>query len=169
MLARYSAEGFNRARYHGYNSPRLNGPNGIVNKVFVPILTTVLTLLACEQAHGDENNFDGVWDTVLSCSNSNGALGYSFEFDSIVKSSVLHGEKGTKDQPGWLQLDGNISADGSGSLYVKGRVGAAAFAVGQRPAGTEYGYHIEAKLTNTSGTGHRVEGRPCTVVLNKRA
>jgi hypothetical protein len=140
-----------------------------VKKVFVPVLAITLSFLVCGQAHGDENHFDGVWDTVLSCSNSNGALGYSFEFDSTVKNNVLHGEKGTKDQPGWLQLDGNISADGSASFYVKGRVGAAAFAVGQRPAGTEYGYHIEAKLTNTSGTGHRVEGRPCTVVFTKRA
>jgi hypothetical protein len=81
-------------------------------------------------------------------------LGYSFEFDSVVKNNALHGEKGTKDQLGWLQLDGNISPDGSASFYVKGRVGATAFAVGQRPAGTEYGYHIEAKLTHTSGTGH---------------
>jgi hypothetical protein len=126
-------------------------------------------VLGAARAYGDENRFDGVWDTVLSCSNSNGALGYSFEFDSIAKNSALHGEKGAKYQPGWLQLDGNISPDGSASLYVKGRVGAAAFAVGQRPAGTEYGYHIEAKFTNESGTGRRVEGRPCTAVFTKRA
>jgi hypothetical protein len=120
------------------------------------------------RAQGTENPFDGVWDTVLSCSNSNGALGYSFDFNSTVKNNTLHGEKGTKDQPGWLQIDGTISPDGSASLYVKGLVGAAPFAVGQRPAGTEYGYHVDAKLTTTSGTGHRVEGRPCTVVFTKR-
>jgi hypothetical protein len=140
-----------------------------VKQVLVVSLYTFCNLLGAARAYGDENRFDGVWDTVLSCSNSNGALGYSFEFDSIVKSSVLHGEKGVKDQPGWLQLDGNISPDGSASFYVKGRVGAAAFAVGQRPAGTEYGYHVEAKLTNASGTGKRVEGRPCTVVFTKHA
>jgi hypothetical protein len=131
-------------------------------------LTILCGALAAARANGDENSFDGVWDTVLSCSNSNGALGYSFEFDSIVKKGILHGEKGVKEQPGWLQLDGTISLDGSGSLYVKGIVGAAAYAVGQRPAGTEYGYHVEAKLTNASGMGKRVEGRPCTVVFTKR-
>jgi hypothetical protein len=140
-----------------------------VKQVLVLSLYIFCNLLGAARAYGDENRFDGVWDTVLSCSNSNGALGYSFEFDSIVKNSALHGEKGVKDQPGWLQLDGNISSDGSASLYVKGTVGAAAFAVGQRPAGTEYGYHVEAKLTNASGTGKRVEGRPCTVVFTKRA
>lgn len=133
-----------------------------------PSMWIVLSSLCCAGAHGNENTFDGVWDTVLSCSNSSGALGYSFEFDSIVKNNTLHGEKGTKDQPGCLQIDGNISSDGSASFYVKGRVGAAPFAVGQRPAGTEYGYHVDAKLTATSGAGHRVEGRPCTVAFTKR-
>jgi hypothetical protein len=140
-----------------------------VKKFIVFTMWIALTSLACARAQGNENPFDGVWDTVLSCSNSNGALGYSFDFDSIVKNSTLHGEKGTKGQPGWLQIDGTISPDGSGALYVKGLVGAAPFAVGQRPAGTEYGYHVEAKLTTASGTGHRVEGRPCTVVFTKRA
>ena len=141
--------------------------DSFVKNVLSPSIWIVLGSLVCARAYANENSFDGVWDTVLSCSNSNGALGYSFEFDSVVKNGVLHGEKGTKDQPGWLQLDGNISPDGSASLYVKGRVGAALFAVGQRPAGTEYGYHVEAKLTTASGTGHRVEGRPCTVVFTK--
>jgi hypothetical protein len=36
-------------------------------------------------------------------------------------------------------------------------------AVGGRPAGTEYGYHIEAKFSKDSGTGKRVEGRACSV------
>jgi len=110
----------------------------------------------------------GIWDTELSCGNSNGALGYSFEFNSIVNNGVLHGEMGTKDQPGWLQLDGRISADGSASIYARGRVGAAPYAVGQRPAGTEYGYNIDAKFSDTAGNGHRVEGRPCTVGFTKQ-
>ena len=139
-----------------------------MKKFIVPSMWMVFSFLGCVRAQGTENPFDGVWDTVLSCSNSNGALGYSFDFNSIVKNNTLHGEKGTKDQPGWLQIDGTISPDGSASLYVKGLVGAAPFAVGQRPAGTEYGYHVDAKLTTTSGTGHRVEGRPCTVVFTKR-
>jgi len=45
--------------------------------------------------------------------------------------------EGTRGQPGWLQLDGRILDDGSADLYAKGIVGAAPFAVGQRPAGTE--------------------------------
>jgi hypothetical protein len=136
-----------------------------------------LALLACtaallgsaagaEEAHP---SFDGTWTTILSCPNSNGALGYSFEFPSTVKDGVLHGEKGTKGEPGWLTLDGHIESDGAANLYVNGLVGAAPFAVGQRPAGTAYGYHVDAHFAGNAGTGHRVEGRPCSVSFSRAA
>jgi hypothetical protein len=125
--------------------------------------------LACAsfrpQAEESHRRFDGTWNTILSCGNSNGALGYSFEFASTVSNDVLHGEKGTKGEPGWLTLDGRIRADGGADLYASGLVGAAAFAVGQRPAGTSYGYHIDAKFSGDTGSGQRVEGRPCTVTF----
>ena len=128
---------------------------------------TIVVLLSTARAEPSATPFDGVWNTILSCTNSNGALGYSFKFPSVVKNSVLHGEKGTKGEPGWLELDGKILSDGSASLYVDGLVGAAPFAVGQRPAGTEYSYHVDAQFSQTSGDGHRVEGRPCTVTFAK--
>jgi hypothetical protein len=85
-----------------------------------------------------------------------------------VKNDLLHGEKGTKGEAGWLQLDGKILRDGSANIYADGLVGAAPFAVGQRPAGTAYGYHIDAKFSDTTGSGSRVEGRPCTVSFTKQ-
>jgi hypothetical protein len=112
--------------------------------------------------------FDGTWDTVLSCENTAGALGYSFKFPSMVKDGMLHGEKGKKGKPGWLQLDGKILPDGSANIYADGLVGAAEVAIGHRPAGTQYGYHIEAKFSEESGTGKRVEGRPCSVTFTKK-
>jgi hypothetical protein len=119
-------------------------------------------------AAGDAGAFDGEWDTILSCPNSNGALGYSFEFPAHVKNGVLHGDKGVKGEPGWLQLDGSIAPDGTASLYASGLVGAAEMAVGHRPAGTSYGYHLDVRFSGASGTGHRVEGRPCTVTFTKQ-
>jgi hypothetical protein len=111
--------------------------------------------------------FDGTWQTILSCPDANGALGYSFKFPSLVKNGVLHGEKGTRGEPGWLQIDGTISADGKASLYADGLIGAADFAVGRRPAGTGYGYHIEAMFAVSSAAGHRVEGRKCSLVWTR--
>jgi small ligand-binding sensory domain FIST len=122
---------------------------------------------AIARAAPDPSRFDGTWTITLSCPNSNGALGYSFEFPAAVKDGVLHAEKGSRGQPGWLQLDGKILDDGSADLYATGLVGAAPFAVGQRPAGTPYGYHLAAQFSVSSATGHRVEGRPCTVVFSR--
>jgi hypothetical protein len=114
------------------------------------------------------SRFEGTWDTVLSCENAAGAVGYSFKFPSIVKDGVLHGDKGTKGKPGWLQLDGKILSDGAANIYADGLVGASEAAVGHRPAGTQYGYHIEAKFTEDSGTGKRVEGRACSVIFTRK-
>jgi hypothetical protein len=119
------------------------------------------------RADDARGRFDGEWDTILSCPNSNGALGYSFKFLSTVKNGLLHGEKGRRDEAGWLQLDGKILDDGSADLYVDGLVGAAPYAVGQRPAGSKYGYHVTSKFTEQSGSGARVEGRPCTVTFSR--
>jgi len=113
------------------------------------------------------DHFEGTWDTVLSCPNSNGALGYSYKFPATVKNGILHAEKGEPNKPGWLAINGTISSDGSSSLYADGIVGAAPYAVGRRPAGTPYNYHIEAKFTDTSGIGHRIEGRPCDLSFTK--
>jgi hypothetical protein len=135
--------------------------------VALGMLPIVLCAASSARAEAAKGRFDGTWDTVLSCPNSNGALGYSFEFPAVVKHDVLHAEKGNKGEPGWLQIDGSIDADGSANLYASGLVGAAPFAVGQRPAGTQYGYHIDSKFGDTTGEGHRVEGRPCTVTFKK--
>lgn len=113
------------------------------------------------------SRFDGDWQTILSCPDSHGALGYSFKFISLVKNGILHGDKGRRGEPGWLQIDGQIDEHGKASLYADGLIGAADFAVGQRPAGTRYNYHIDALFTATSAEGHRVEGRKCSVVWTR--
>jgi hypothetical protein len=135
----------------------------------------VLGVFGSFGGHADEKTgattpttrFDGVWQTTLSCTNADGALGYSFRFPSTVKNGVLHGEKGTAHEAGWLQIDGSLRPDGVADLYAEGLVGAAPFAVGQRPAGTPYGYHVEAHFSLDQAEGHRVEGRPCTVVWTR--
>jgi hypothetical protein len=137
----------------------------------IHVMTTVLACVAFD-VHADTNpnpkRFDGEWDLVLTCPNSNGALGYSFRFSAWVKDGVLHAEKGVKGEPGWLQLDGSIPADGHASLYASGLVGASEAAVGHRPAGTIYGYHVDTRFSDTSGKGNRVEGRPCNVEFNRK-
>lgn len=116
----------------------------------------------------NDHPFDGTWETTVSCENTSGALGYSYRFDSTVKDDVLHGEKGDKGKPGWFQLDGKIARDGSARFYADGLVGASEAAMGHRPAGTRYNYHVQANFSGDSGSGKRVEGRPCTIEFKKR-
>jgi hypothetical protein len=133
------------------------------------VVLCVLIAHASEMRAGEKSKpFDGEWDTILSCPNSAGALGYSFEFPSLIKEGVLHGEKGVKGEPGWLQLDGTIPTDGRANIYAKGLVGASEAAVGHRPPGTQYGYHVEVEFADTSGKGRRVEGRPCSVTFTRK-
>jgi hypothetical protein len=128
----------------------------------------VVICLSAASAEDDAKRFDGAWDTTVSCSNTAGALGYSYQFTSTVKDGVLHGEKGDKGKPGWFDLDGKILPDGTMKIYAKGLVGAEEVAVGHRPRGSAFGYHVEGKFSEKEGSGKRVEGRPCEVDFAKK-
>ena len=144
---------------------------------FHPVRNTIAGLVAfglllpVAAAHAGESpaRFDGVWATVVSCAASAGALPYSYEFTSTVTNGVLHGERGIKGAPGWLELDGRISPDGSADLSAHGLVGKEPAAIEHRPAGTPYKYRVEAKFSENSGTGHRAAGRTCKVSFSKKA
>ena len=128
----------------------------------------VVICLGAASAEDDAKRFDGNWDTTVSCSNTAGALGYSYQITSTVKDGVLHGEKGEKGKPGWLELDGKILPDGTMKIYAKGLVGAQEVAVGHRPRGSAFGYHVEGKFSEKEGNGKRVEGRPCELDFAKK-
>jgi len=113
--------------------------------------------------------FDGTWSTVVSCALAPGAVPYSYEFTSTVANGVLHGERGVKGTPGWLQLDGHIQPDGAADIAAHGLVGKERAAVGNLPPGTPYHYRIDARFSEKTGEGHRVKGRTCTVTFSRRS
>jgi len=113
--------------------------------------------------------FDGKWLTTVSCPNFRDALGFSYQFVSTVKDGVFHGLHGTDGEPGYLQIDGTIAVDGNASLYAKGRTGSKEYVPGRdTPKGTAYGYNIDAHFDGSTGTGTRVEGRPCSLKFAKQ-
>ena len=114
-------------------------------------------------------NFDGEWQTTVSCEASRDALGYSFRFISEVKDGKLRGLRGTEGQPSSLLIEGKIDADGAAKLYATGRTGSKEYVPGRdTPRGTEYNYNIKAQFKGTTGTGTRVEGRPCSFRFEKQ-
>ncbi len=128
-------------------------------------LALVLLPLAVRAAPG--SSFDGKWTTTVTCPRYADALGYSYRFASRIADGVLHGERGDANQPGYFVLDGPVGADGAADLYARGLVGAADFAVGHVRTGKEFDYHVQAQFGARSGTGKRVEGRPCEVAFTR--
>ena len=65
-------------------------------------------------------------------------------------------------------LDGEIHPDGKADMYAAGLIGKSAYAVGNAPKGTKYGYHVTGQFEGAKGNGSRVEGRPCNFVFAKQ-
>ena len=110
------------------------------------------------------SRFDGAWSVTLSCpaSDDGRALAFSFPFDAVVNDSILHGERGARGQPGWMQLDGPIAADGSASLVAEGLTGIPRYALNNVQQGTRYRYAVRAQLEATTGSGSWTTIRTCT-------
>jgi len=81
----------------------------------------------------------------------------------------LHGLHGTEGQPSSLKIDGTIAPDGTSKLYAIGHTGSKEYVPGRdTPRGTEYSYSIEAHFAGSTGSGRRVDGRPCTLAFTKQ-
>ena len=133
------------------------------------LLCAAVLLFLSNTVFAADSKFDGNWLTTVSCANYRDALGFSYQFVSTVKDNLFHGVHGTEGEPGSLVIDGKIPDDGKASLYAQGRTGSKEYVPGRDTAkGTEYGYNIDAKFDGTSGTGTRVEGRPCTLKFSKQ-
>jgi hypothetical protein len=128
-----------------------------------------LTLLSSLSFANDAHSFDGKWLTTVSCENYRNALGFSYQFVSIIKDGVFHGVHGTEGEPASLVIDGTILPDGNASLHAAGRTGSKEYVPGRdTPRGTEFGYNIDAHFAGSSGSGKRIEGRPCSLKFEKQ-
>ena len=130
-------------------------------------LLCALFLCSCVSRAAEPNRFDGTWDTACLMQQH----GWS---SRLLLQVSVHGERqhaprreGNQGAAGMAADPGKIEPDGTAKLYTNGLVGASEVAVGHRPPGTEYGYHVDAKFTDQEGSGKRVEGRPCEVTFSK--
>jgi hypothetical protein len=129
----------------------------------------LITLMVLPGVSRAEERFDGKWRTTVSCEAARDALGYSFRFVSEVKNGKFRGLYGTEGKPSSLLIEGTVSPDGTGKLYATGRTGSKEYVPGRdSPRGTEYSYSIEAHFKGSTGTGTRVEGRPCSLQFEKQ-
>ena len=108
----------------------------------------------------------------MACDASTHMPAYSGHSSARLPTAAFHGQHGEEGGPGYLVIDGPINADGSAKLHAKGTVQAGKAGLVTQLKGNKYDYNIEAKFTDTSGTGKRDEGagilgRPCSFRIHQ--
>lgn len=116
-----------------------------------------------------QSAFDGTWDVSVTCPDAGNARGYTLRFPVVVQNGILAGtyQRGTAFS-GTLHLTGPINPDGTARLEASGVIGDPQHAGGRANAGTPYRYTVAARFAGTSGTGRRLETRPCEFSFAKR-
>jgi len=137
--------------------------------VSLALLGTPL-LLGAQSAAG---SFDGNWNTTMACDASTHMPAYQWTFLSTISNGTFHGQHGEQGGPGYLVIDGSVHSDGTAKLHAKGTVQAGKAGIVTELKGNKYDYNIEAKFTDTTGTGTRDEGagilgRPCSFQFTKQ-
>lgn len=114
------------------------------------------------------SGFDGAWLTKMTCPAKGSTEGYTWQFPATIQNGNFHAEHGTSGEPGYLLIEGKISANGAAKLSASGIVASRKYARGVLThKGEDYGYNIKAQFTEKDGTGTRdtgmgIVGRPCT-------
>jgi len=125
--------------------------------------------LASLSAPGGAARFDGTWVASLTCPDvPGGARGYQRQFPVEVREGRMRGQFGEPGRNGATTLSGQIEADGTARIRVQGTTSDPRFSGGMRP-GTAYGYDVvDARFDERSGSGRRVETRPCSLVFERQ-
>jgi hypothetical protein len=81
-----------------------------------------------------------------------------------IKDRSFHAELGRAGTPGWIVMNGKITADGKSTIVA----GDSRAVLNNPTPGSPMGYTVSAKFDENFGIGKRNEDRPCTVTFSKR-
>jgi hypothetical protein len=113
----------------------------------------------------DPARFDGTWNVTIECEPYKAAAGYRLQFLAQVKDGVIDAQNGLTGEPSSLTMSGKISADGNGSVAVRGLTGNPTTTLNREARGTSYGYRANLRFEGSRGSGNRVEARPCSLTF----
>ena len=95
-------------------------------------------------------------------------MGYSRSLTGTISNNRLHGELLKEGMPNWLVIDGPVEADGRSVFTVHGLTNDPKYTFNHAKAGSAFSYTVNAQLGDSTGSGKRVELRPCTVNFARR-
>jgi hypothetical protein len=112
--------------------------------------------------------FDGNWRVGFKCPAYETAKAYEYEMELSIAGGLIHGQLGSPTTPGGLQdFAGQVKDDGSASIFISGLTGPPAYTLGNLKAGQSFFFSFPAQFSQTSATGTRSNGRPCTATFAK--
>jgi hypothetical protein len=136
-------------------------------------LVLLAVLYASAALAAQTGHFDGAWTTSVACDASEHMPAYKWTFGATISNNTFHAQHGEEGGPGYLVIDGPIKDDGTAKLHAKGTVQAGKAGLITQLKGNKYDYNIEAKFTDSAGTGKRDAGagflgRPCSFEFTKQ-
>ena len=140
----------------------MTGIKGLVVAASVAALIGALTPRAAAQS---STAFDGNWWVTMGAQDYNNpykrGLSHAFEFHfpAVVTRGVFHGERGTRGEQAFYELNGIIQPDGTALLSASGITRKQEYSQELVPPGTPYSYTVKAVFKGSQGTGNSVGAR----------
>jgi hypothetical protein len=98
-------------------------------KTIKGMIAAVLTVALATGAAAQSSSFDGNWWVTMGAQDyanpNNRGLSHAFEFHfpATVAHGVFHGERGSRGEPAFYELNGSIQPDGTALLSASGITG----------------------------------------------
>lgn len=131
----------------------------MLRSVFVFILVLSGALVLPVRAEVGVQGFDGRWKMTQTCPASGRSPGLANYLILQIKDGHAIGETGTRGQPGWRSVDGQIQANGNAELSYSGLVKEPEVGPQEVAMGKPYDFLIQAHFDTTIGTGTRTKYR----------
>jgi len=112
--------------------------------------------------------FDGAWSVVVACSDFGDVKGYTLRFPANVRGGRFSGRfVNPTDSLNYGDLTGAIAASGDALLTMNGSAGAPDLNLHHAARYSRMHYTASVHFDATSGSGKRIEERPCSLSFAK--
>ena len=130
--------------------------------------TAILLAVGAAGAALAASAFDGAWNVELNCPAYGEGEGFVWRFPAQVRGGHLSGKwVSSSDSINYGVLTGNIGPSGDALLTMNGRTGPSKYTINSEAPHTTFHYTASAHFDAASGSGKRLEQRPCDLRFSK--